>query len=185
MQVTKTDIPGVLVIEPEVHRDARGYFKEFYRADVFAAAGITVIFVQDNFSHSTRNVLRGLHYQLRHPQAKLISVLNGEVLDVVLDIRMGSPAFGQWSAVRLSGENQLQLFIPEGVAHGFCVLSERVDFFYKNTDFYAAGDEYGVLWNDPSLNIDWPVSHPVVSAKDVCLPRLADIPREHMPIFGG
>lgn len=185
MQVTKSDIPGVLIIEPEVHRDARGYFKEFYRADVFAAAGITATFVQDNFSHSSRNVLRGLHYQLRHPQAKLVSVLNGDVLDVVLDIRLRSPAFGQWSATRLTGENHRQLCIPEGVAHGFCVLSERVDFLYKNTDFYAPGDEYGVLWNDPALGIEWPVSDPIVSAKDARLPCLADIPREHLPLFGG
>ena len=181
-----TSIPGVLVFTPKVHGDARGFFLQTYQAKQYAAAGLDRTFVQDNLSRSRRDTVRGLHYQLRHPQGKLVSVLRGAVLDVAVDIRRGSPTFGQFVAVELSEENRKQLFVPEGFAHGFRVLSEIADFHYKCTDFYAQGDEYGVGWNDPALGIPWgDLATPVVSHKDQKLPNLADVPPDHLPQYKG
>jgi dTDP-4-dehydrorhamnose 3,5-epimerase len=174
MKVTPTAHPEVLLIEPAVFRDARGYFLETFHADRYRAAGLPVDFVQDNHSHSSAGVLRGLHYQLRHPQGKLVRVVTGRVYDVAVDIRRGSPRFGQWTGIELSSDNHRQLYVPPGFAHGFCVLSETVDFLYKCTDVYVPGDEYGIAWNDPELGIDWPVVDYVLSDKDRVLPRLRD-----------
>lgn len=182
----ETSIPGVWLFIPQLHGDVRGFFLQTYQTREYAAAGLDVAFVQDNLSRSCRNTIRGLHYQLRQPQGKLVSVLRGAVLDVAVDIRRGSPTFGKHVAVELSEENRRQLFIPEGFAHGFRVLTESADFFYKCTDFYAPGDEYGILWSDPALAIAWAnVSVPVVSAKDQNLTPLANVPRAHLPEFKG
>ena len=180
----KTSIPGVLLFTPKVFGDARGFFLQTYQTKLYAAAGLDRVFVQDNLSRSCRDTIRGLHYQRRHPQAKLVSVLRGAVLDVAVDIRRGSPSFGKFVVAELSEENRKQLFVPEGFAHGFRVLSETADFTYKCTDFYAPGDEFGVQWNDPALDIPWgnPAA-PVVSPKDRHLPRLADMPPEHLPEY--
>jgi dTDP-4-dehydrorhamnose 3,5-epimerase len=182
----QTSIPGVLVFTPSIFGDSRGFFLQTFQTREYAAAGLDRVFVQDNLSRSCRGTVRGLHYQLRQPQGKLVSVLRGAVLDVAVDIRRGSPTFGQFEAVELSEDNRKQFFIPEGFAHGFRVLSDTADFFYKCTDFYAPGDEHGVLWNDPDLAIPWgDGAAPVVSAKDQKLPRLADVPPEHLPVCGG
>ncbi|MDD2240724.1 MAG: dTDP-4-dehydrorhamnose 3,5-epimerase [Kiritimatiellae bacterium] len=179
-----TAIPDVCLFTPQVHGDARGFFLQTYQTIEYAAAGLDRVFVQDNLSRSRRDTVRGLHYQLRHPQAKLVSVMRGAVLDVAVDIRRGSPTFGTFVVAELSEENRHQLYIPEGFAHGFRVLSESADFFYKCTDHYAPGDEYGVRWNDPALAIPWgDLSTPVVSTKDQQLPRLADVPPDTLPEF--
>lgn len=179
-----TSIPGVLLFTPQVHGDARGFFLQTYQAQEYAVAGLDRVFVQDNLSRSRRDTVRGLHYQLRYPQAKLVSVMRGAVLDVAVDIRRGSPTFGKFVVAELSEDNRRQLYIPEGFAHGFRVLSESADFFYKCTDHYAPGDEYGVQWNDPALAIPWgDLSTPVVSPKDQQLPRLAEVPPENLPEF--
>ena len=174
MQVEPTSLPEVLLVRPDVHRDPRGFFMESFHARKYAEQGLPEVFVQDNHSRSTRGVLRGLHYQLRQPQGKLVRVVTGEVYDVAVDIRRGSPCFGQWVGVVLSEENQLQLYIPPGFAHGFCTLSDRADFLYKCTDFYAPGDEYGIAWNDPDIGIDWPAMDYLLSERDRGFPRLAD-----------
>lgn len=182
----QTSIPGVLVFTPDIFGDARGFFLQTYQTREYAAAGLERAFVQDNLSRSCRGTVRGLHYQLRHPQGKLVSVLRGAVLDVAVDIRRGSPTFGQFEAVELSEDNRKQFFIPEGFAHGFRVLTDTADFCYKCTDFYARGDEYGVRWNDPALGIPWGVvDSPVVSDKDLKLPKLADVPPEQLPEYKG
>jgi len=182
---TETDLPGVCLIAPAAVADARGFFAETYRADHFAALGIADVFVQDNHSRSRRGTLRGLHAQLRRPQAKLCRVTQGEVLDVAVDIRVGSPHFGRHVAVRLSAENKLQIYVPRGFVHGFLVLSDYAEFQYKCSDFYDAADEIGVLWSDPALAIAWDVTAPDLSAKDRALPRLADIPPQRLPRFEG
>ena len=151
LQCEELAIPGVFLFTPQVHGDARGFFLQMYQAREYAAAGLERVFVQDNLSRSRQGTVRGLHYQLRRPQAKLVTVVRGAVLDVAVDVRRGSPTFGRHVAVELSEENRRQLFIPEGFAHGFRVVSEVADFFYKCTDFYVAGDEYGVRWDDPAL----------------------------------
>lgn len=156
MNVIATELPGVVIIEPKVHGDARGFFQETYHAQRYAEAGIALPFVQDNHSRSGPGILRGLHYQLRHPQGKLVRVTQGAAFDVAVDIRKGSPTFGRWVGVTLSEENHLQLYVPPGFAHGFCSLGERVDFLYKCTDYYYPEDERGVLWNDPDIGIQWP-----------------------------
>ncbi len=176
-------LPGVWIITPTVYPDSRGWFSETYREETFREHGIETRFVQDNHSHSLRHVLRGLHYQLRHPQAKLCSVVRGEAIDVAVDIRVGSPTFGQVQKELLSGDNGKQVYIPAGFAHGFCVLSETADFLYKCTDYYAADDNYGVAWNDPELGIDWDIESPILSDKDARLPSLKDMPREHLPVY--
>lgn len=166
MEVRATPLGGVVVLEPAVHRDARGYFVETFRADRYAQAGLPGTFVQDNESASTRGTVRGLHAQLRRPQGKLVRAVTGEIFDVVVDIRPGSPTFRRWIGVRLSEENFRQIYIPPGFAHGICVLSERARIAYKCTDFYDPEGELRLLWNDPELGIDWPVTDPVLSDKD-------------------
>lgn len=168
MNVIPTDLPGVLIIEPKVFGDERGFFYESFNAKAFAdATGLNQPFVQDNHSRSARNVLRGLHYQIEHSQGKLVRVIAGEVLDVAVDIRRGSPNFGRWASVRLSAENNRQLWIPEGFAHGFVVLSDFAEFLYKTTDYYTPSAERCIRWDDPTLAIDWQLQEPpTLSAKD-------------------
>jgi dTDP-4-dehydrorhamnose 3,5-epimerase len=166
MKVIETTLPGVLIIEPQVHGDARGFFVETWHAQRYAEHGLPERFVQDNHSRSSRGVLRGLHYQLQQPQGKLVRVALGEVFDVAVDIRRGSPSFGQWAGVRLSGENHRQFYVPPGFAHGFCTLSETADFLYKCTDYYHPQSERGVLWNDPDIGIEWPELDVRLSDKD-------------------
>jgi dTDP-4-dehydrorhamnose 3,5-epimerase len=183
LEIVETSLPGVLLIKPRVFEDPRGFFMETYRADTLAAAGVHEIFVQDNHSRSSGGVLRGLHYQLRHPQAKLCRVAQGEVLDIAVDIRAGSPNFGKWVGALLSDKNRHALFIPKGFAHGFAVRSETADFLYKCSDYYDAADDCGVLWNDPALGIDWETPSPILSAKDQGHLPLARIPRERLPVY--
>lgn len=167
MQVQNTEIPGVSIIEPEVFEDSRGFFKETYERNRYADAGITAEFVQDNLSRSGRGTLRGMHYQIQHPQGKCVQVFRGEIFDVAVDLRRNSPQFGKWVGVTLSESNHRQLYLPEGFAHGFCVLSETADVFYKCTDFYHPEHERTLLWNDPDVNIQWPVQgEPILSEKD-------------------
>ena len=166
MKVLPTDLAGVVVIEPVVFRDPRGFFVETYHAERYGAAGIDASFVQDNHSRSERGTLRGLHAQQRFPQAKLVRVIEGEIWDVAVDIRLGSPTFGRHVAVTLSADDQRQIFVPIGFAHGFCVLSERAQIEYKCTNYYHLEDELHILWNDPELAIPWPVETPTLSDKD-------------------
>jgi dTDP-4-dehydrorhamnose 3,5-epimerase len=173
MQVTPTDIPDVLIVEPRVFGDARGLFFESWNRRTFAAAGLDVDFVQDNHSRSSRGVLRGLHYQIRHAQGKLVRVIAGEVYDVAVDLRRASPTFGRHVAVTLSADNARMLWVPAGFAHGFCVTSDSADFLYKTTDYWHAEHERTLLWNDPALGIDWPVRDPVIAAKDAAGTPLA------------
>lgn len=183
MQVTKTQLPDVLLCAPKVFGDDRGYFFETYQAERYAAAGIPGPFVQDNLSHSRQGILRGLH--LQHPQAqgKLVYVLEGEVFDVAVDVRVGSPNFGRFASALLNSENRHQLYVPPGFAHGFCVTSERATFAYKCTDYYSPTTELSVLWNDPDLAIPWPVQQPQLSAKDQAGLRLRDIPPARLPRY--
>jgi dTDP-4-dehydrorhamnose 3,5-epimerase len=183
LQITETSLPGVLLIQPRVFGDARGFFMETYRQNVLAEAGIHESFVQDNHSRSSRGVLRGLHYQRRHAQAKLCRVAQGEVLDIAVDIRVGSPNFGKWIGVVLSGENHTQIYIPKGFAHGFVVRSETADFLYKCSDYYDGPDDRGVLWSDPGLAINWDMPSPIVSEKDQRYPPLAQIPADQLPRY--
>ena len=176
LKVTPTRLPEVLVIEPRVFGDERGFFMEsFNRAAFREATGVDADFVQDNHSRSARGVLRGLHYQLKQPQGKLVRVTSGRVFDVAVDLRKGSPNLGRWAGVELSAENRKQMWIPAGFAHGFLVLSEHADFLYKTTDYYAPQHERALAWNDPELSIEWPLAAleqpPVVSAKDAAAPR--------------
>ncbi|HBA85498.1 MAG TPA: dTDP-4-dehydrorhamnose 3,5-epimerase [Verrucomicrobia bacterium] len=180
----KTSIPDVLLITPKVYGDRRGFFMETFHEKKYRELGIDKPFVQDNYSHSHRGTLRGLHYQRPHSQSKLVSVLNGKVYDVAVDIRVGSPTFGRWVGLVLSDENRCQLFIPEGFAHGFCVLSEEVDFMYKCTDFYSPADEHGILWSDPALGIEWPKVEPILSDKDTRYPVLSAMTPEQLPDYG-
>lgn len=168
MKATPTRIPDVLIIEPKVFGDARGFFFESFNQKAFnEATGLDLSFVQDNHSRSTQGVLRGLHYQLQQPQGKLVRVVRGAVFDVAVDIRRGSPTFGQWVGIELSEDNQRQLWIPPGLAHGFLVLSESADFLYKTTDYYAPQHEHCIAWNDPDIGIEWPATAaPQLSAKD-------------------
>jgi dTDP-4-dehydrorhamnose 3,5-epimerase len=175
LKVVETELPGVLIIEPDVHRDGRGFFLETYHLRKYAEHGIADRFVQDNHSYSTRGTLRGLHAQRERPQAKLVRAVEGQMFDVAVDIRRGAPTFKKWVGVTLTGDNFRQLYIPPGFAHGFCVLSERVHVEYKCTDFYDASDEIRIAWNDPEIGIDWPIASPIVSARDESAPRLAAI----------
>lgn len=173
MKVTALDIPGVLLIEPDVFRDQRGLFFETYHCQRYGEAGLPEQFVQDNFSRSVRGTLRGLHYQEPHAQGKLVMVVEGAVYDVVVDIRKGSPTFGRWYGAELSAENSRQLYVPPGCAHGFCVTSAQAGFVYKCTEFYSPTDERGIMWNDPALAIAWPVTTPLLSRKDQAYGTLA------------
>lgn len=183
MRRIETAIPGVLLVEPVVHGDDRGYFLEFYHRKKFAELGIACDFVQDNHSRSRRGVLRGLHFQRRKPQAKLVRVTEGEVFDVAVDLRRGSPTFGRWAADTLSAENKRMMFIPEGFAHGFYVLSESAEFIYKCSDFYAPEEERGIAWNDPEIGIPWPLASgpPILSPRDRTFPPLAELPAADLP----
>ena len=183
MEIIGTRLPGVFVVRPRVHEDPRGFFMETYRENVLAGAGIHEQFVQDNHSHSSRGVLRGLHYQLRNPQAKLCRVVQGEVLDVAVDIRVGSPNFGQWVSVLLSAENHVELYVPKGFAHGFVVQSETADFLYKCSDYYNGSDDRGVLWNDPAIGIDWETPSPILSEKDNSYLPLSQIALDQLPRY--
>ncbi|MBS7457820.1 dTDP-4-dehydrorhamnose 3,5-epimerase [Coralloluteibacterium stylophorae] len=185
MNVVETALPGCLIVEPRVFGDARGFFLESWNRERYAPHGIGPDFVQSNLSRSARGVLRGLHYQWPNPQGKLVSVLEGEVFDVAVDIRRGSPTFGRWAGVMLSAENKRQFWIPEGFAHGFVALSEHALFAYMCTAPYDATADANVAWNDGAIGIDWPVSDPVLSAKDAAAPLLADIPESRLPTFPG
>jgi dTDP-4-dehydrorhamnose 3,5-epimerase len=182
MNVVSTAVPGVLIIEPKVFGDQRGFFLETFRADRYAASGITGPFVQDNLSRSAYGVLRGLHLQNPKAQGKLVTVMRGRVLDVAVDVRRGSPTFGQHVAVELSEDNRRQFWIPRGFAHGFAVLSESADFFYKCDEVYSPADEITVRWNDPAIGIEWGVATPSLSARDAAAPLLADVAA--LPIYG-
>lgn len=184
MQIIETKIPEVKIIEPKVFGDTRGFFYESFQDKRYFDNGIDANFVQDNFSRSITGVLRGLHYQLKYPQAKLVTVIRGSVLDVAVDIRVGSPTFGEWVGVILNDENHRQLYIPAGFAHGFCVLSDIVDFAYKCSDYYHPEDEHGILWNDSEIGISWDLPQeivPVLSVKDLQNKLLRDIPHELLP----
>jgi dTDP-4-dehydrorhamnose 3,5-epimerase len=183
LQKIATLLPEVWELRPRIFRDARGFFIESYNQARFAAAGISDVFVQDNHSSSVKGTLRGLHYQLGHAQTKLCRVVEGEALDVAVDIRAGSPTFGKWAAVVLSAAAQNQIYIPRGFAHGFLVLSERVQFLYKCSDFYDAEDEHTILWNDPQIAIAWNIAAPLVSERDARAPALAQLPRELLPVY--
>ena len=175
MIVTRTELPDVLLIEPKVFGDERGFFLESWNERAFAAAGVRAAFVQDNHSRSARGVLRGLHYQLRQPQGKLVRVVAGEVFDVAVDLRRASATFGRWTGARLSAENKRILWVPPGFGHGFLVLSESADFLYKTTDYYAPEDERVIAWNDPDLAIAWPLDGaPILSGRDAAAPRFRD-----------
>ena len=182
MKFTPTRLPEVLLIEPDVYRDPRGFFLETYHQRKYAEHGIVGPLVQDNHSFSMRGALRGLHAQKERPQGKLVRAVEGEMFDVAVDIRRGSPAFGRWFGAVLSGVNFCQLWIPPGFAHGFCVLSETVHVEYKCTDFYDAADELAVAWNDPAIGVAWPIQDPVLSAKDQKALRLAD-QMDRLPVF--
>jgi dTDP-4-dehydrorhamnose 3,5-epimerase len=178
VKVIETKLKDCVIIEPKVHGDERGFFLETFQVERYAdLAGVTLPFVQDNYSRSTRGVLRGLHFQKYKPQGKLVRVVKGEVYDVAVDIRSGSPSFGQWEAVVLSAENKTQFWVPPGFAHGFVVLSDTADFEYKCTDYYDPADEGCIRWSDPDLNISWPIDSPVLSDKDSKAPKLIDLNR--------
>lgn len=183
VEIFPTALPEVRVIVPQVFGDARGFFLETYHAAQYRALGIDEVFVQDNHSHSTRNVLRGLHYQLRHPQTKLVIVTRGTIFDVAVDIRRGSPTFGRWVGETLSGENHRQILVPRGFAHGFCVLTPEADVLYKCTDFYDPADDRGILWSDPDIGIVWPVDSPSLSGKDQRHPRLRETTEDALPVY--
>ena len=178
----ETALPGVVIVEPDIFRDERGFFMETYHQRRYAEGGMDCLFVQDNHSHSHRGTLRGLHYQLKNGQAKLIYVSGGEIFDVAVDIRRGSPTFGKWVGTHLNDKNGRQIYIPRGFAHGFYTLSETADVIYKCTDFYAPGDEYGILWSDPDIGIEWPEKNPLISKKDSRNPRLSEVPENLLPL---
>jgi dTDP-4-dehydrorhamnose 3,5-epimerase len=181
IKVTRTSLDGVVIIDPLVHGDERGFFFESFHQAKFAEAGIDAAFVQTNISRSSRGVLRGLHYQHPHAQGKLVTVLEGEVYDVAVDIRPSSPTFGQWTAAMLSDINRRHFWIPPGFAHGFCVVSDAATFMYQCTTLYDPSADAAIRWDDPAIGVDWPVSEPVLSRKDLVAPLLADVPRDRLP----
>jgi dTDP-4-dehydrorhamnose 3,5-epimerase len=183
MQVIATELPGAVVIEPRVFRDERGYFLETWNQRAYEEAGLNLTFVQDNLSCSTKGVLRGLHYQYPQGQGKLVSVVQGEVFDVAVDIRPGSPTFGTWAGVTLSEDNARRFYVPPWYAHGFVVTSESARFTYKCTDFYNQATEGGIRWDDPAIGIAWPVAAPILSEKDAAAPLLKDIPEDRLPPY--
>jgi len=185
MKRVETDLPGVMIIRPEIHEDERGFFVETYTRRAFDELGIACTFQQDNFVFSGSNVLRGLHYQVGRQQAKLVRVASGEIFDVAVDVRRGSPTFGKWTGVRLSAQNQVMLFVPQGFAHGYCVLSESASVAYKCSDYYAADCERGIAWNDPDIGIAWPLVNPdpVISEKDAGLKLLSETEEGDLPVY--
>ena len=185
LELLAEPLPGLKIIRAPRHTDARGFFQETFHEDAYRQLGIEPSFVQDNWSRSTRGTVRGLHYQLRKPQAKLIQVVSGEVFDVAVDIRRGSPSYGKSHMIQLSGAEAVQVYIPEGYAHGFCVVSEQADLMYKCTDFYHADDNYGIHWDDPDLSIEWPpvIDQPTLSDKDLTHPKLRDVDPACLPVF--
>jgi len=184
MNVKGTKLPGVLILELEVFPDKRGFFLETWNKKRYENDGIQGPFVQDNVSFSKKGVLRGLHFQYPQSQGKLVQVLSGQVVDVAVDIRRGSPTFGKWVGEILSDKNHRQMYIPPDFAHGYCVISETAVFSYKCTNFYNPSAECGIIWNDPDINIDWPIKKPVLSSKDSNYPRLKDFPPDKLPHFG-
>jgi dTDP-4-dehydrorhamnose 3,5-epimerase len=184
MRSVPATIPGVVIIEPDVYRDPRGFFLETYHLDKYQAAGIPGPFVQDNHSRSARGTLRGLHLQIRHPQGKLVRVIEGEIFDVAVDVRRGSPTFGRWTGVTLSAENFRQCYLPPGFAHGFAVVSPVAQVEYKCTAIYDPKGELGIAWNDPALGIEWPIADPLLSDRDARHPPLASV-LEQLPAFAG
>jgi dTDP-4-dehydrorhamnose 3,5-epimerase len=183
MKVIETRLPGAVVIEPQLFGDARGYFYESFNQAKYRDAGIDVAFAQSNVSRSARGVLRGLHYQWPNPQGKLVSVLEGEVYDVAVDIRRGSPTFGQWAGVMLTAENKRHFWIPEGFAHGFCVVSDFATFTYQCTALYDPKADAGICWNDADIGIDWPLGAPLLSDKDARAPLLKDVAADRLPVW--
>jgi len=183
MKTIETSLPGALILEPQVFGDSRGFFYESYHQARYRDAGVRGDFIQTNVSRSAKGVLRGLHYQWPNPQGKLVSVLEGEVFDVAVDIRQGSPNFGQWTGVMLTADNHRHFWIPEGFAHGFCVLSEFATFTYQCTALYDPAADAGVRWNDADIGIDWPISEPLLSDKDAKTPLLKDVAPNRLPIF--
>lgn len=179
MKISKAPLEGLLLIEPRVFKDTRGYFYESFQQERYSQAGMP-LFVQDNVSFSTQNTIRGLHYQLPRSQGKLVWVTQGSVWDVAIDLRASSPTFRQWYSITLSSDNHMQMYIPPGFAHGFCVLSETAIFHYKCTDFYAPDCEHGIRWDDPKLNIAWPISNPTLSAKDSTYPTLEEMTHDKL-----
>lgn len=183
MQRIATSLPEVCEFRPVVFEDTRGFFMETYHLEKFKNLGVEDQFVQDNHSQSAKATLRGLHYQLNRPQAKLCRVVEGEALDIAVDIRLGSPTFGKWASVELSAKTHNLIYVPAGFAHGFLALTETVQFLYKCSDFYNRDDEYGVLWSDPDLNILWSVDSPIVSEKDSRFSKLSEVPHEFLPRY--
>lgn len=183
MQRIETSLPGVIELRPAIHGDERGFFLETYHQTEFTSLGITDAFVQDNHSRSAKGTLRGLHYQLKQPQAKLCRVIEGEALDVAVDIRLGSPHFGKWTSVLLSAARHNQIYVPQGFAHGFLAVTDNVQFLYKCSDYYAPTDEHGILWVDPALNITWGITKPILSARDARNLPLAEIPEKFLPRY--
>lgn len=183
MKVETTDIPGLLVIKPEVFSDERGIFLESYQRDRYVEAGITADFIQDNHSHNRRGVLRGLHFTIKTPQVQLGYVSSGEIFDVAVDLRAKSPSFGCWHGVHLSAEAPCQVFIPAGFAHGFCVLSDHADVHYKTTHAYSPDDEGGLNWHDPNINIPWPIESPLINDRDAGFPFLSELSEDNLPCF--
>jgi dTDP-4-dehydrorhamnose 3,5-epimerase len=180
MNTCQGKLEGLLIIEPQVFEDNRGFFLETYHNARFKASGVDQVFVQDNLSFSVYGTLRGLHFQRNCPQAKLVQAISGEIFDVAVDIRPDSPTFGRWSGVYLSGTNKRQLLIPQGFAHGFCVVSEAAHVTYKCSDYYHPEDEGGIIWSDPTIGIEWPVTEPNISEKDKIFPRLSELPPEKL-----
>jgi len=183
MKAEKTAFQAALIIEPDAFRDKRGYFMETYHEEKYGHLGVKTHFVQDNLSYSVRSTLRGLHYQYPKGQAKLVQVIKGEIFDVIVDIRWGSPKFGQWTGINLSDENARQFYVPEGFAHGFCALSDVALVHYKCSEFYAPEGEGGILWCDASVGINWPISDPLLSDKDRTYPCLNDVPQNRLPSY--
>ncbi len=185
MKVEPAPLKDVLIVRPDVFPDDRGRFMEIHREERYAAQGISTPFVQDNLSRSARGTLRGLHFQHPRPQAKLIQAIRGAVFDVVVDVRLGSPAFGRWFGLPLSAEDPCQHFVPEGFAHGFCALTDDALVLYKCSDVYVPECDAGILWSDPDLAVDWPVKDPLLSPKDRDLPRLRHVSKDALPIYAG
>ncbi len=183
MNVKETKLEGVLVLEPDVFSDERGFFLETWKSTRYEDAGIKGPFVQDNVSFSKKGVLRGLHFQYPQSQGKLVQVLSGQVVDIAVDVRVGSPTFGHWVSEVISDANHKQIYIPPGFAHGYCVTSQTAVFSYKCTDFYNPETESGIIWNDPDLNIDWLIKEPILSPKDASYSRLKDLPPDKLPHF--